>query len=496
VVAVPVASGPGGEEIQPRQDTAQIALRYGIDLAEYAERRHFTGGPGTALAIDLPVVHGAAAHPMPWQGLASTVVLAGIGHGSDAELRRAGAAIAEAAAGRGQVATGIGSGETPQAQAAFVEGYLLGAYRVVKRGREATPPPLAGDLRLVGSYDAEALALAQAAAQATWLVRDLTNTPSNIKDPAWLAGQATELAGEAGLDVEVMEAGRLRKEGFGAILAVGQGAPCPPRLVVARYRPSAAGQAEGPHLVLVGKGITFDSGGLDLKRPEGMVTMKTDMAGAATVLAAAIGAARQRLPLAVTAVMPLAQNAFGGGAYRPDDVVRTYSGLTVEVGNTDAEGRMVLADGLAYAVRHLEPDVLVDIATLTGAQRTALGTSVGGLFTDDDALADLLAGAGDASGEAWWRLPLASAYVDQTHSPVADLDNATRGGRSLAAGRPAGAITAALFLRAFTAGAPHWAHLDIAGPGRAAKGDLLITAGATGFGARTLLRAARALAGG
>ncbi|MDR3201866.1 MAG: leucyl aminopeptidase family protein [Bifidobacteriaceae bacterium] len=497
VLAIPVAPGVDGEEIQPRASTVDAAVRYGIDLAEYAERRRFDGAAGSALVVDLPVVHASHSAALPWHGLASTVILAGVGGSSADDLRRAGGAIARASAGRGSVVTTLGAGAPPELGAALAEGYLLGSHQPPKRP-PASRPDLArhGELVLLGRYDAGAIAAARTAAWATWLARDLTAAPSNVKNPAWLADRIAGLAAAEGLAAEIWDERRLAQEGCGAILAVGAGSARPPRLAIVRYEPpEPAGRLS--HVAVVGKGITYDTGGLDIKPRQSMESMKTDMAGAAAALAAVLGAARAALPLRVTAILPLAENAFGAASARPDDVVRVYGGATVEIGNTDAEGRLVLADALAYADREARPDIVLDIATLTGAARVALGTTVGAVFSNRDRLAEVIARAGEAAGEPWWRLPLAEDYRWRTRGATAQFDGA---GRGLAAG-PAergagaggGAITAALFLEHFAGGRP-WAHLDIAGPARAAAATDLAPKGATGFGTRTLLRALAELA--
>jgi leucyl aminopeptidase len=239
--------------------------------------------------------------------------------------------------------------------------------------------------------------------------------------------------------------------------------------------------------VIVGKGVTFDSGGLDLKRPAAMAAMKTDMAGAATALAVVLAASDLGLDVEVSAVLPLAQNSLGAAAYRPGDVIRVYGGTTVAVGDTDAEGRLILADALAWAAAKLNPSHLVDIATLTGAQKVALGHKIGALLTDEAALADLIEAAGAASGEDWWRLPLVNAYAEALETPDADISSLAKPGFG------AGAISAALFLRRFVGGRA-WAHLDVAGPARAGSGGDLTAPGATGFGVGTLLRLAQRLA--
>jgi leucyl aminopeptidase len=313
------------------------------------------------------------------------------------------------------------------------------------------------------------------ASSVAW-ARDLINTPSNTKNPAWLAAEAGErLSGLDDVTVSVLEPDDLRAGGFGGVLAVGGGSATPPCVIVASYRPASAGPA---HPVLVGKGITFDTGGISIKPTAGMREMKTDMAGGAAVLAAVDAAARLGLPTAVTAVVPAAENAVSGSSYRPSDVVRHVGGRTTEVLNTDAEGRMVLADGLAHARLSLGATVLVDVATLTGAMKMALGTRTAGLYASTDGLADALLTAGRQAGEPLWRMPLAEEYADLLESTVADANNAP--------GNPGG-TTAALFLAPFAGDLP-WAHLDVAGPARSGSDEAEIVKGGTGFGARTLLR--------
>ena len=235
-----------------------------------------------------------------------------------------------------------------------------------------------------------------------------------------------------------------------------------------------------PHVVLVGKGITFDTGGLQVKPTDGMLGMKTDMSGAAVVLAVLAAAAELEVPVRVTGLLALAENAVGGASYRPGDVVTQYGGTTVEIGNTDAEGRIVLADALAYADAHLDPDVVVDVATLTGAARIALARVLAPVFATDDALASALVAAGEVSGETLWRMPLADTYRRALDSDVADLTH-------IAPEVGAGAVTAALFLREFV-GERRWAHLDIAGTGRSDVDAGTTAKGGTGFGTRLLLR--------
>jgi leucyl aminopeptidase len=326
-----------------------------------------------------------------------------------------------------------------------------------------------------------ALELAVAVARAVYLARDLINMPSLVKTPEWLADRAVEVASASGLTARVVGQADLEAGGFGGLVAVGAGSPRGPRLVELTYRGPDAPDGSRPRRVLVGKGITFDSGGLSLKPAASMVDMKTDMSGAAAVLGALSACAAAGVPGDVRGLLCLAENMIDGGAMRPGDVITIRGGRTVEVLNTDAEGRLVLADGLAYAVEGGRPDALVDVATLTGAISVALGRRTAGLFASDDGLAEALSAAATQAGERLWRLPLVEDYRPAIDSPVADLANI---GRALdVAG---GSIVAALFLREFTAGAP-WAHLDIANTARSDSDDGEISKGGTGWGVRTLL---------
>jgi leucyl aminopeptidase len=372
--------------------------------------------------------------------------------------------------------TTVAPGGADEVRAA-VEAALLAGYRF--RETSKPHPPRLETVTLVAT-DAADLAAAARAGQVTaesvaW-ARDLINTPSNVKNPAWLAAEAGErLAGLDHVTVHVLEPDDLAAGGFGGVLAVGGGSATPPRVIVASYRPPGAA---AHHPALVGKGITFDTGGLSIKPNAGMREMKTDMAGGAAVLATVDAVARLGLPVAVTAVVPAAENAVSGSSYRPADVVRHVGGRTTEVLNTDAEGRMVLADGLAYARLELGATALVDVATLTGAMKVALGVKTAGLYATTDGLAEALTTAGGHAGERLWRMPLADEYADLLDSDVADANNAP--------GNP-GSTTAALFLRPFASDLP-WAHLDVAGPARAASDDAEIVKGGTGFGVRTLVR--------
>jgi leucyl aminopeptidase len=322
----------------------------------------------------------------------------------------------------------------------------------------------------------QALNRAELTARSQLEARRLSDMPPNLLYPESFAEEAKRAAMKAKLKITVWEAEKMAVEGAGGLLAVGSGSRRPPVLVIVEYpgRPSAKGLT-----ALVGKGITFDSGGLCIKPAEGMLTMKSDMAGAAAVLSAIAAAAEMKLPQAIVGVMPLAENMPGGAAYRPGDVVKMLGGQTVEVVNTDAEGRMVLADALTVAQK-FRPTRLIDVATLTGACGVALGPKVAGLFANDDELASEIERCGTAAGEDFWRLPLYPPYQEELKSQIADFRHA--------GGRGGGAINAALFLQKFVKPGVQWAHLDIAGTARSSKKTPSCPEGSTGFGVRTLLK--------
>ncbi|MFI6517353.1 leucyl aminopeptidase family protein [Spirillospora sp. NPDC050679] len=466
VAAVPVGSGPAGSG--PVAPAAEIAAALPFSLDELLALHNAKGEPGEIIATQVRVGDRLV-----------QLLLYGVGAGAPADLRRAGAALARRGRGRGVLAAGVPDGD-PAALAAFAEGALLASY-AFRIGEAPAKGPL-GTLAVLteGGPEAAAPALERGAAraEATARARDLANTPSGEKGPSWLAERAREIAEANGLTLRVRDEKELAEGGFGGLLAVGSGSPRPPRLIELSYDPGDTGT--GRHVVLVGKGITFDSGGLSLKPNDNMKAMKTDMAGGGVVLAV-MGALRGLgVRDRVTGLVAAAENMPSGSAMRPGDVITHFGGTTSEVLNTDAEGRLVLADALAYADAELAPDAVVDVATLTGAAKLALGLRHGALFANDDALAAALVTAGGAAGEPLWRLPLVEDYRPAITSDVADIANIGRPGYG------GGAITAALFLREFVGDRP-WAHLDIAGPGRAASDDAEITRGATGYGARLLL---------
>lgn len=369
---------------------------------------------------------------------------------------------------------------------AALEGAALGAYAFTRHKGAGTKAPARGDQRIevVAPADVAADAAVRPAivADAASLVRDLVNTAAGDLGPQDVADVATGFASDLPLTVEVLDEHALEEQGFGGILGVGRGSARPPRLVVVRYAPESATK----HLALVGKGITFDSGGLSLKPAASMLGMKTDMTGAATVLAATVAAARLGLDVRVTAWLALAENMPSGTATRPGDVLTLKNGTTVEVTNTDAEGRLVLGDGMAAASLE-QPDALVDVATLTGAQVVALGDRTTGLMGSDDLVATLRAVA-EGVAEPIWPMPLPEELDARLASEVADIVNAT-------VGNPAGGmLLAGKFLERFVGEGVPWAHLDIAGPSENKGGGYgWLGKGATGVMVRTLVALAEDL---
>lgn len=473
VDAVALPTRPGADGVRPGSGTAELMARYGIDLAELAQRLELDGHAGEAHTVQLPRALGDV--HLPWAGLPSRLVLVGEGTGDPRDLRIAGAAVAGAASALRRVVTTVGAEAEPEGTQALVEGYLIAAHRP---GRDVSAPALV----LIGQHSETAVERARHFAAATCTVRQLTADPASTRTPQWLAEEAAAAARAAGLGVEVLERRELIGRGFSALVAVGAGSASEPRLVTLRYEPKGAGKRRrGCHVVIVGKGITFDAAGPADKRWQSMAAQKTDMASAAVALAVVLGAASAGLPHRVTAVLALAGSAPGVDSYRPGEVLRSYGGTTVEVVHADAEGHLVLADALSHADADLGPDILVDIATLTGTAPLGLGRGRGALFTPDDTLATQLRVAGDASGEPVWRFPLDPDYASALDSEVADIRHADDPDAG------AGAITAALFLQRFV-GSRRWAHLDVAGPARAAGAAHGSAPDLAGFGVRLLLR--------
>ena len=323
----------------------------------------------------------------------------------------------------------------------------------------------------------DALTRAEAIAQTQLAILNLMNAPANYKTPQTLADWAKASGQQYGYDVAVLEQDELEKQGLGALLSVSRGSSVPPVLIVAEYQPE--GVDNPPTVGLVGKGVTFDTGGVSIKQATNMHLMKSDMGGAAAVLGTLEAAAKLKLPVHLIGVVPATENSTDGRSTKPGDVVTAYNGKTIEVIDTDAEGRVILADGLGYLLRHYQPDVLLDLATLTGSVIAALGYHAAGLFTQNDELAAQLTAAADRSGERLWRLPLWDAYKDDIKSDVADVKNFS--------GKPInGAIAAAKFLEVFAEEHPAWAHLDIAGVAFADT-EFGSQKNATAFGIRLLI---------
>jgi leucyl aminopeptidase len=399
------------------------------------------------------------------------------------QLRRHAGTALRAAGSAGSVAIALPAPDAEQI-AAVAQGAALGTYTYTRfrGGDEPTRPSVTV---LVSTADRAVKAAVDAAlvvADEVVRARDLVNAPPSHLSPEDFAAIALAAAEDAGLDVEVLDDEALVAGGYGGIVAVGQGSANPPRLVRISYRPRGAKK----HLALVGKGVTFDSGGLSLKPPTAMETMKCDMGGAAATLGATLAIAALKVKVNVTTYLPLVENMPSGTAQRPGDVITAYGGKTVEVLNTDAEGRLIMMDALVRAQED-NPDVIIDAATLTGAQMVALGSYVAGAMGNDDATRNAVVDAGGAAGEMLWSMPLPEELRPSLDSPIADIKNI--------GDRFGGMLTAGLFLKEFVADDQKWVHLDIAGPAFLEGGPHgYTTKGGTGFGVRTIVAYAQRLA--
>jgi leucyl aminopeptidase len=443
-------------------------------LDELLRRRRFEGKPGQTLILDRP-----GSSP-------AILILVGLGDagefGLDA-LRRAsaGAARSAAAAGAEELALWmpVEGLEPGAAAAAMAESVRLGLYADQRFKSEPEPQPEPRRVTLLGLGEGGAAGLThvEATCAGVELARRLVAAPPNKATPQALADEAAAMAAAYGLELKVLERDDCAALGMGAFLGVAQGSDLPPKFIHLTYRPDGA---VNRRVVLVGKGLTFDSGGYNLKTAGSQIEMmKYDMGGSAAVLGAAraIGQIRPA-GLEVHVIVASCENMISGGAIHPGDVLTASNGKTIEINNTDAEGRLTLADALVYACG-LEPDAIVDLATLTGACVIALGEEIAGLWSPSDGLAEALLAAGRAGGEAFWRMPLRGSYKEGLKSPIADLKNTGP--------RPGGSITAALFLQDFVTKGLPWAHLDIAGTVWSDKPRGVDPAGATGFGVRTLV---------
>jgi leucyl aminopeptidase len=459
LLVVPVMServAACSDELTPDLDAIEALL----------DAKDFTGKKGQTLFVATP------------QGPTPEVLLLGLGEEVDLEgLRRAAGSATRISRRYETVATTLHHVDLDGAASAVALGSWLGAYSFDEYKSDPKPIVLSSVVLVDDDDLAEPIDASEAIARGVVLARDLINRPAWDKAPAVLAQVCEDLSDK--IDVTVYNEEEIAEAGFGGLQAVNLGADNPPRMVVMRYTPEGATKT----VAFVGKGIVFDSGGLSIKPAAGMETMKTDMAGAAAVMGAMKAIADLGLIVNVIGITPFTENMTGGSALRPGDVMRAYNGKTMEVLNTDAEGRLVLADGLALAVED-EPDLVVDIATLTGACKVALGPLIGGLIAKDDAAADIVLEAAEAAGEAMWRLPFVEEYRSMVESDIADMKNI--------GGRWGGAITAAIILSEFVGDTP-WVHLDIAGPGRADKTEHYVTKGGSGFGVRTLVSVAESL---
>ena len=468
VLAVPVykggEAGPGG---------AAIERKLGTTFKELLDTARVKGEAGDALTV-----------PTLGKLPAKQLLLVGVGEkGANGDAgRKAGAVVARRTGNAVKVASTVPQalkGKAADAAGAFVEGYLLASYRFDRYKNGDGKPRRTKEVRLIGGRGWEPRAIgrvvdrATVLADATALARDLTNTPAGDFYPESFAQEARRIARGLPLTVRVLTEKELRAGKYGGILGVGQGSNKPPRLVELRYRPAGAKR----HVAFVGKGITFDSGGINLKT-DGLDWMKMDMAGGAAVLGAMLAIGKLKPKVAVTALICTAENMPGGRALHPGDVITMKGGKTVEIGNTDAEGRLVMADGIVHA-RALKPDVVIDIATLTGAMMIALGDKAFGVMGNEQAEIDALLRAAEEAGERAWPFPLYEDYRRKIDSEIADVRNI--------GDRYGGAITAGLFLKEFAGDTP-WLHLDIAGPSRSTIDEFETPKGATGVGVRTLVR--------
>jgi leucyl aminopeptidase len=462
---------------EPTDRIAPLDRALGGKIARLLESGDFSGKKG-----EVSVVYtDTAAGP-------ERIVLAGLGKKKEFapdRLKAAAAAAAKSLVDRGVHALalpfdlGCGAAVDPSvgAREVFI-GAALGAYsfRELKKKDGANKGldeiVVAGDPAAMGSGPQHG----RIVADSVWLARDLANTPANLMTPTIFGRRAQEVAAKSGIEIEVIEKEAIERLGMGAFLGVAKGSVEPPALIVLTYLPK--GSTKDP-VALVGKGITFDSGGISIKPGENMDKMKTDMSGAAAVLGAVAAAARMGLSVGVVGVMPLTENMPGGSATKPGDVLTAMDGTTIEVISTDAEGRLVLADALCY-VKRFNPRAVVDIATLTGSAVVALGRRVAALFSSGDDLLDRIREAASVSGELVWPMPLFPHYFDQIKGEVADLKNS--------AGREGGSITRAAFIKKFAGDQIPWAHLDIAGTARSDREYDWVPKGATGWGVMTLVQ--------
>ena len=472
-IAIPVISQPE-PHILASKIISQIERQFEINLAQLLKQWPDATGKAGEL-IELPISDKKV----------NRIYLVGIGSQTPEEVRKSAISLARKVKNSGAKVLDL---LIPDAKSTtlHVSALILASYSWSQKN-EIKSPKSSGPVTFgVSDRYSKETAFAKVIATGTWQARDLVHTPANIKNPLWLANQAKSLVAKVkspSLSIKVLS-GRDLKD-FGGLLAVGNSAPKPgPRMVQVSYSPR--GSANWPHVVIVGKGITFDTGGVSLKRPyDTMVGMKSDMSGAAVALATVLSIAKlgNTAPkVRVTALLMCAENSLSATAQRPSDIITHFGGTTVEVINTDAEGRLVLADGLAYADKKLNPDYLIDIATLTGAATLGLGRQYAAMYTRDEKVAKKLYEVGEEIGERVWHMPLIDDYKVSLESTIADFNHTAE--------KPdfsGGSVTAALFLEHF-AGKRKWIHLDIAGPARSESDSGENPKGGTGFGVRVLTK--------
>lgn len=467
------------------EKAVEIATLYEIDLCDYAKRENCKGDSGKTVKISLPKVKNSV-----WENYPENILIVGLGDKTLDDCRKAGLEVGRKTVGAASIYLPFIDELDDEQQVAFFNGVMLSCYRQTRIAQTNDLKDPVSDIYLsttVKHKVSENIEQARHISEATLLARTLECVPSNIKNPKWLADNFKQLVAECELEnldgelvFECLEAEQLREQGFNSILAVGEGSVTPPCLVTVRWIPNKI-RRNSPKIVLVGKGITYDTGGLSLKPRDAMVPMKTDMSGTATVMAAIFSIAKAGLNVEVTAVATMAENTMGAASYRPGDVIRSYDGTTIEIVNTDAEGRMVLADGLGYAVKDLQADIIVDVATLTGSATLGLGRFHAATYSNDSEIWEKMFEASTVIGENVWRMPLPDDYREALESPIADICHCETvdyiGG---------GSVTAALFLEHFVK-STKWCHLDIAGVGRAGKPMGEVTTNQpTGFGAALL----------
>ncbi|QNI68546.1 leucyl aminopeptidase [Synechococcus sp. BMK-MC-1] len=464
----------GIPENDPQGLVAAMEQRFSLQLSDWLKQKPFSGKPGDC--VSLPLLRSDC----------TALVLVGLGEASSVDrdrLRLAAAAAARAAQGQGGT---LGlllpwSSDTPEEDAAAAaEAVRLALYSDERFRSKPEPSPKPDQLELLGSLPgglSHGLEAVHPVCAGVELARELVAAPPNSVTPAELARTASHLAHEHGLELTILERSDCEERGMGSFLSVCQGSDLDPKFIHLTYRPN---DAASKRLVLVGKGLTFDSGGYNLKVGAAQIDMmKFDMGGSAAVFGAMRAIAELR-PAGVEVHMLVAscENMINGSAVHPGDIVTASNGTTIEINNTDAEGRLTLADALVYACK-LKPDAIVDLATLTGACVIALGDEIAGLWSGDDSLSSQLEMAAQAAGEGLWRMPLHSPYRKGLKSLLADMKNTGP--------RPGGSITAALFLKEFVDAGIPWAHIDIAGTVWSDKGRGLDPSGATGYGVRTLV---------